>query len=146
MSEPSKNESRKVSIFLPQDGDHGNEEETIGTHCNVLNVATDTTTSRRRQSWANENRRKHYIISENGGYKRKQSTASVLSECLHVDIDDGNSKLNYRISQNPPFHLTIFFALQVSILSDIYGSVHAIYHISEDLFFCHFMKHDEICI
>jgi len=116
MSEPNKNDSRKVSIFLPRDGDHGNEKETNGTHCNVLNLETDTTSSRsRRQSWVNENKRKQSIISENGGYKRKQSAASVLSECLYVDIDEGHSKLNFRISQNPPFHLTIFFALQVSV-------------------------------
>ena len=116
MSEPNKKDSRKVSIILPPDGDHGNEEEeTNGVHCNVLNLESDTTSNRRRQSWANANKRKQSIISENGGYKRKQSAARVLSECLHVDIGEGHSKLNYRISQNPPFHLTIFFALQVSV-------------------------------
>ena len=93
--------------ILPPDGDHGNEEEeTNGAQCNVLNLESDTTSNRRRQSWANAHKRKQSIISENGGYKRKQSVASVLSECLHVDIGEGHSKLNYRISQNPPFHLT----------------------------------------
>jgi hypothetical protein len=37
MSKPNKKDFRKVSIILPPDGDHGNEEEeTIGAHCNIL--------------------------------------------------------------------------------------------------------------
>ena len=51
MSEPNKKDSRKVSIILPPDGDHGNEEEeTIGAHCSILNLESDTTSNRRRQS------------------------------------------------------------------------------------------------
>ena len=118
MSKPDKNEYRKVPIILPRDGDHGNEEEETNfcnTHCKVLNLETDTTSSSRRQSWASASNGKQSIISDNGGYKRKQSAASVPSECLHVDIDEGHSKMNYRISQNPPFHLTLLFALQVRI-------------------------------
>jgi hypothetical protein len=85
MSEPNKKDSRKVSIILPPDGDHGNEEEeTNGAHCNVLNLESDTISNRRKQSWANANKKKQSIISENGGYKRKQSAASVLSECLYL--------------------------------------------------------------
>lgn len=120
MSKPDKNEYRKVPIILPRDGDHGNEEEETNfcnTHCKVLNLETDTTSSSRRQSWASASNGKQSIISDNGGYKRKQSAASVPSECPHVDIDEGHSKMNYRISQNPPFHLTLLFALQNILLA-----------------------------
>ena len=82
MSEPNKKDSRKVSIILPPDCDHRNEEEeTNGAHCNILNLESDTTSNRRRQSWANANKKKHSIISENGGYKRKQS---LLVSCQNV--------------------------------------------------------------